>query len=116
MGYVATVIVFYPLTVLIIALLWANLFRDGINSFKKRFVFWLKKISVRVGLPVIILLFTEFLKDYKLIDSDYQSTSYIIAILIHLLCYIAIWIFPEKVKSILYGSSNKFPKAKGASK
>ena len=29
---------------------------------------------------------------------------------------IATWIYPEKVKSILYGFSNKFPKAKGASK
>ena len=98
-----------------IPLLWATLFRDGVNSFTKRIVFWLKNMLIRGTLIVIMLLFLVF-SDIVFQSDKAHVLINLLFVVLHISGYIAIWIYPEKVKSILYGSSTKISKAKGASK
>ena len=106
--YIVFSIVFY----LLIVILWATLFTEGLNSFKKRFLFWLKNMSVRGAIPIISLLIIAFITDFKLIKEEYFMTIRAIFELNHLMFYIIAWLYPEQVKSSLYGSSNKIPKLK----
>ena len=100
---------------LIIALIWATLFRDGINPLGNRFIFWLKNISIRDAITVILISLITLLDNNGVNNCAIYCTA-LSFILIHVLGYIVTWVYPEEAKSILYGFSNKFPKAKGASK
>ena len=98
-----------------IALLWATLFRDGVNSFTKRIVFWLKNMLIRGTLIVIMFICLVF-SDIVFQNDTAHILIHLVFVVLHIGGYIAIWIYPEKAKSILYGFSTKISKAKGASK
>ena len=103
----------------IIIIIYANLYIEGVNSFKNRFVFWLKNISMRGTIPVIEMVCFDFVLTQLFNNNNYSNQFIFIMfslLVIDIFSDVAICNYPEKAKSILYGSSNKFPKAKGASK
>ena len=68
-------------------------------------------VPIISGLIVIIIYWDFKLVTRKIFVKLNQGYN---IVLTHLILYIITWIFPEKVKSILYIFSNKFPKAKSA--
>ena len=115
-GSVIYYIIIFIVIHFIISLLKAACYRDGVNSFKKRFIFWLKTMLIYNAIPVITYLLAFLLTHYNWLNFPKSFSSIISVGVIHLLLYISAWIYPEKVKSILYRFSNKFKKAKSASK
>ena len=107
-----TCFVFSLLLLAVFTILRAAFYRDGINSFTNRFLFWFKQLGMRAIIPLVSI----FIIFYFTKDDNWTFGLVFILFFVHWMVYLLILDFPEKAKSILYRFSNKFPKAKGTSK
>ena len=83
-------ILYLAIVHLLIALIWATLFRDRINPFKKRFLFWVKNLLIRDVIPAIVNSCIYYQKIELLNDNNGKLTLFLV--LTHIVIYIAAWL------------------------
>ena len=110
-GYISLVYVSHVNSILI----RTSLYKYGVNSYDKRFLFWMRNISVRGTMPAIIFLCEYILNTMKGFDKLFVYTFSVLLRVIHFLCYIVTWIYVRDNKGDekkIQGLEETYPKMK----